>query len=58
MNCRSFRCGAAETSPTSIHEGVGSIPALAPGSEGQGSSIAASCGVGHRRGLDPVLPRL
>ena len=26
---RSFHCGSAETSPTSIHEDVGSIPGLA-----------------------------
>ena len=35
---------------TSIHEDVGSIPALA-----QGSGIAMNCGVGHRCGSDPAL---
>ena len=31
---------------TSIHEGVGSIPGLAQWDKG--SSVAVSCGVGHR----------
>ena len=33
------------------HEVAGLIPC----SVGQGPGVAASCGVGHRRGLDPVL---
>ena len=43
-------CGAAETNPTSIHEGTGLIPGLA-----QGSGIAVSYGVNCRHSLDPVL---
>ena len=39
--------------PTSIHEDLGSIPGLAQWIEG--SSIAVSCSVRHRSGLDPVL---
>ena len=39
--------------PTRNQEVVGSIPW--PHSVGEGSSIAMSCGVGRRHGLDPVL---
>ena len=38
---------------TSIHEDTGSIPG--PVRWVKGSSIAVSCGVGHRRGSDLVL---
>ena len=38
--------------PTRNHEVVGSIPGLA---QWEGSSVAMSCGVGCRRGSDPVL---
>ena len=41
------------TNLTSIHEDVGSIPGL--GSVGQGSGVAVSCGVSHRRSSDPEL---
>ena len=37
--------------PTSIHEDPGFDPW--PFSVGWGSSVAVSCGVGHRRGSDP-----
>ena len=36
--------------PTGIHEDSGSIPGLT-----QWGSIAMSCGIGRRRGWDPVL---
>ena len=39
--------------PTNTQDDVGSIPDLTP--VGWGSSIAASCGVGLRYGLDPAL---
>ena len=38
--------------PTNIHENVGLIPGLAQWVKG--SSVAMSCGVGHRGGLDPT----
>ena len=38
--------------PTSIHEGVGSIPGLVQWIKGSG--VATSCGVGHRRISDPL----
>ena len=44
-------CGAVEANLTRNHEVVGSIPH----SVGYGSSIAMSCGVGCRHGLDLVL---
>ena len=40
-----------ETNPTSIYEGAGSIPGLS----GLRAGIARSCGVGRRRGSDPVF---
>ena len=49
---RSSHCGAGEVNPTSIHEDAGFDPW--PHSVGQGSSIAVSYGVGHRRSLDPA----
>ena len=52
INSGSSHGGAAETNLTSSHEDVGSIPGLAVG---QGSRVAMSCGVGHRRGSDPAL---
>ena len=41
------------TNPTRNREVSGSIPGLAP--VGEGSGVSVSCGVGRRRGLDPVL---
>ena len=38
--------------PTSIHEDMGLIPSL---SQGWGSCIAVSCGLGHRHSSDPAL---
>ena len=38
--------------PTSNHEDTGSIPGLA---QCEGSSVAMSCGIGHRHGSDPEL---
>ena len=38
--------------PTVNHEVAGSIPGLAQWVK---SGVAMSCGVGHRRGLDPML---
>jgi len=49
----SSHCGSAVTNPSNIHEDVGSIPG--PTHWVTGSGIALSYGVGHRRGLDPVL---
>ena len=47
---RSSCCGSAVSNPTSSHEDVGSIPGL-----DIGSSIAMSCGVGHRCGSTLAL---
>ena len=56
----SSHCGAVETNPTSIHEDSGSIPGLDQWVGG--SSVAMSCGEGHRHSSDLVLlwlwPRL
>ena len=41
------------TNPTRNHEVAGSIPGLAQWVKGSG--VAASSGVGRRRGLDPAL---
>ena len=45
--------GSAVTNPTSIHEDTGSVLGLAQWV--QESSIAMSCGVGHRQGSDLAL---
>jgi len=45
-----------KTNPTSIHEDMGFNPWLC--SVGQGSGIAMSYGVGHKRGFNPLLLRL
>ena len=49
----SSRCGSVVTNPISIHEVAGLIPGLAQWIKG--SSVAMSCGVGCRHGLDPLL---
>ena len=52
LHCTQFKRGRSREFPlwcSSIHEDTGSIPGLA-----QGSSIAVSCGVGHRCGSDLV----
>ena len=46
-------CCAVETNPNSIHEDVGSIRGFTQW--GWESGFAMSCGIGHRRGLDPML---
>ena len=48
--------GAVETNLTRNHEVAGIDPW--PRSVGQGSGIAVSCGVGHRRSSDLALPWL
>ena len=46
-------CGSAVTNLTSICEDAGSMPGLTQG--GNGSRIAVSCRVAHRRSLDLAL---
>ena len=53
LSTGSSHSGAVETNPTRNHEVVGSIPGLDQWVKG--SSVAVSCGVGRRCGLDPML---
>ena len=46
-------CGSVVTNPTGIYEDMGSIPGLPQWVKG--SSIAMSCGIDRRCGLDLVL---
>ena len=50
---RSSHCGTVEMSPAGNHEVVGLSPGLAQWVKG--SSVAVSCGVGRRLGLDLAL---
>ena len=51
---RGSPCGSVEMNPTSIREDVDPWPC----SVGSRSSIATSCGIGHRHHLDLALPWL
>ena len=53
MPIRSSHPCSMETNPTSNHEGVGLILGLTQWIKGSG--VAVSCGVGLRRGSDPML---
>ena len=49
----SSHCGLAVMNLTSIHEDMGLI--RGPAQLAKGSGVAVSCGIGRRRGSDPVL---
>ena len=56
LEFKSFCHGTAEMNPTRNHEVSGSIRGLPQWLKG--SSVAVSCGIGHRRSLDRAFLRL